>query len=298
MMVDGVTPTRKGAAASFFGGWRGQVPPAVGLLEQAADHRIAGRVERPVPRRIVHLHRRESLVTELTQVVVHSACDLSRNRERCPLGTKTLADRELVLVVGSGGLGSLIERPAQHRRALAGEMTLGSLGVRGVDGDVEPGVPHGVRGRGEPARVSHLGPDGDREQTSDAEVLAQCRAPRLGDAELRQVALIGMSASLRVGLDLQYPLLGLIEVGPRSVGVHQRPPDLPVRLLQARWVPSPTHGAHPAAAEIKPRRCPRGRRRSRGPNWHRPNSARLHAKAAALRGPRSYRHDLQDRLRR
>ena len=44
---------------------------------------------------------------------------------------------------------------------------------------------------------------------------------------------------VQLRLDLQYPVLCLDEVEVRCVGVHRRPPALPVQLLQARWVPSP-----------------------------------------------------------
>ena len=44
---------------------------------------------------------------------------------------------------------------------------------------------------------------------------------------------------VQLGLDPQYPPLGLIEVGPRRASIHQRPPDLPVPASRTRWVPSP-----------------------------------------------------------
>src|ERR1039458_4659344 len=153
MMVDRVIPTRRSCGRIVL--WR---------LTETRSRQQSGCWSRPQiigfvwasrktssPRRRSS-HRREGLVAELAQAMVHPACDLSCNRERRPLSTKALADADVVLVVRSdglgGGLGRLVERPAQHRRALAGEMTLGPLGVRGVDGDVEACVPHGVRGGG------------------------------------------------------------------------------------------------------------------------------------------------------
>jgi hypothetical protein len=44
---------------------------------------------------------------------------------------------------------------------------------------------------------------------------------------------------MQLGLDPQYPPLGLIEVGPRRVGVHRRPPGIPVPQLRTRCPPSP-----------------------------------------------------------
>ena len=105
-------------------------------------------------------------------------------------------------------------------------MTLGSLGVRGVDGDVEACVPHGVRGGGEPACVSHLSPDGNREQASDPEVLAQCRAPRLGEAELRQVAL-DRCERLIEGLDVREARFDRTPSGWAEIGlVKEDPPEV------------------------------------------------------------------------
>src|SRR5439155_6924881 len=45
--------------------------------------------------------------------------------------------------------------------------------------------------------------------------------------------------SVQLRLDVQYPLPGLGKVGPRSPGVHRRPPAVPIRRLRSRWVPSP-----------------------------------------------------------
>src|SRR5215207_7976486 len=47
------------------------------------------------------------------------------------------------------------------------------------------------------------------------------------------------SPLMQLGLDLQYPQLGLIEVGPRRVDVHRRPPGIPVPQLRTRCPPSP-----------------------------------------------------------
>ena len=44
---------------------------------------------------------------------------------------------------------------------------------------------------------------------------------------------------VQLGLDLQYPRLGLIEARPRCVGVHRRPPGIPVPSLRSCCPPSP-----------------------------------------------------------
>jgi hypothetical protein len=44
---------------------------------------------------------------------------------------------------------------------------------------------------------------------------------------------------MQFGLDLQYPRLGFFKRRPRCVGVHRRPPGIPIPALRVRWVPSP-----------------------------------------------------------
>ena len=43
---------------------------------------------------------------------------------------------------------------------------------------------------------------------------------------------------VQLGLDPQYPGLGFFERRPWCVGVHRRPPGMPVPSLRTRWVPS------------------------------------------------------------
>jgi hypothetical protein len=45
--------------------------------------------------------------------------------------------------------------------------------------------------------------------------------------------------SVQLGLDPQYPRLGLFSRRPRCVGIHQRPPGMPAPLLRTRCRPSP-----------------------------------------------------------
>jgi len=44
---------------------------------------------------------------------------------------------------------------------------------------------------------------------------------------------------VQLGLDPQYPRLGLFSRGPRCVGIHQRPPGMPAPLLRTRCRPWP-----------------------------------------------------------
>ena len=45
--------------------------------------------------------------------------------------------------------------------------------------------------------------------------------------------------SVQLGLDPQYPRLGLFSRGPRCVGIHRRPPGMPAPQLRTRCRPSP-----------------------------------------------------------
>src|SRR5262245_56009582 len=47
------------------------------------------------------------------------------------------------------------------------------------------------------------------------------------------------SPTVQLGLDLQYPALRLIQGVLQLVGVHRRPPDIPVRQPLTCWPPSP-----------------------------------------------------------
>jgi hypothetical protein len=60
--------------------------------------------------------------------------------------------------------------------------------------------------------------------------------------------------SVQLGLDPQYPRLRLGEAWPRRVGVHRRPPSLPVRLLLTRCPPSP--GGRLSRPQTTPRAPP------------------------------------------
>src|SRR5579859_4641985 len=47
------------------------------------------------------------------------------------------------------------------------------------------------------------------------------------------------SPLVQLGLDLQYPRFGLSGCRPRCVGIHRRPPDIPIPNLRTRCPPSP-----------------------------------------------------------
>ncbi len=96
--------------------------------------------------------------------------------------------------------------------------------------------------------------------------------------EVEQVAEPTLGAvgrpSVQLGLDSQYPGLGFFERRPWCVGVHRRPPGIPVPSLRTRWVPSPctwlSHARtttdpppHPGAVSRR-RACPSPCRRHEG----------------------------------
>ena len=72
--------------------------------------------------------------------------------------------------------------------------------------------------------------------------------------------------SVQLGLDPQYPRLGLVEARPRRAGIHRRPPGLPVPALPTRCRPSPcdrlsrsrttTAAPSPPSAIGRRRACP------------------------------------------
>lgn len=74
--------------------------------------------------------------------------------------------------------------------------------------------------------------------------------------------------TVQLGLDFQYPAFHHLQHGRRLVGIHQRPPSLPVRRLLTCWSPSPctrlsrartTTGPPPHPVAVSRRRtCPPG----------------------------------------
>jgi hypothetical protein len=67
----------------------------------------------------------------------------------------------------------------------------------------------------------------------------RARSHASGSPRVHAAGLVVASPSVQLGLDLQYPSLGLVEIGPRRVGIHRRPPGLPVPTSRTRWAPSP-----------------------------------------------------------
>jgi hypothetical protein len=102
--------------------------------------------------------------TENAQVAVYLAYvapagpagDLAGLGEHGAGAVPAVFDRGVVAVVSGGGpgvgLAGLLDRPAQHRRALPGQVPRRALAVGGADGDVQPGEPDRLARGGEPAR--------------------------------------------------------------------------------------------------------------------------------------------------
>jgi hypothetical protein len=120
-------------------------------------------------------------------------------------------------------------------------------------------LPH--RGRGEAAsleivsqRRQHRPGSGANGSRCDAVDASRACAPVMPDPvprydeesrvddEVEEIiepaAGIAPRPSMQLRLHPEYPLLGLIEVGPRCAGVHQRPPRSACSL-RTRWTPSP-----------------------------------------------------------
>ncbi len=119
---------------------------------------------------------REGGISQVAQRVIAASGQFAGDREDRQLAVQPLLHRPEVGVVRGGWTpcvdGRLVEGPTQHRRALLGEVALGLLAVRRVDGDVEPGVANGVIGTREAPTVAHLRPDGHRGKRADSVVLA------------------------------------------------------------------------------------------------------------------------------
>jgi hypothetical protein len=62
---------------------------------------------------------------------------------------------------------------------------------------------------------------------------------------------------VQLRLHHKYPVLGLIEVGPRSASVHRRPPRSAL-MLRTRWTPSPCDRLSRPRTTTGPPSHPRG----------------------------------------
>jgi len=82
---------------------------------------------------------------------VRLAGQLAGHRQGGPLAAKALLDLEIGGVVrgtrAGGAHGRLVQRPAQHRGALAGQVAAGALAVRLGDGDVQAGEARPLGGQ-------------------------------------------------------------------------------------------------------------------------------------------------------
>src|SRR3954462_14936040 len=142
-MVDGVFPRD---AVRPLGLWRpstqwwrqrhaGSWPRCIGVTEGRARTRVRS-------------DGLERLVAEFAQGVEAALEQLAREREAGAVAAEALGGLVVVAAVGAagpaGGLGGLEERPAQRRRALAGEVSGGAALIGLVDRDVQSGVADGV----------------------------------------------------------------------------------------------------------------------------------------------------------
>ena len=125
---------------------------------------------------------RERLVAEVFEGVVAAFEEVARDREAGAVVPESLRGLAVVGVVGGAGLtrglGCLVERPAQDRWSLAGEVAGRAAAVGGVHGDVQAAVAHGVPGGGKPAAVAELGEDRDRGH--DPDLVAAHQRPTAG----------------------------------------------------------------------------------------------------------------------
>jgi hypothetical protein len=140
----------------------------------------------------------ERLGTELAQRVEAAPRELAGDRDRgARVGEPAGLERELVGAVGArrpaGCLGRLIERPAQLRRVLPGELAGPGALVGAVHADVEPGAAHRLA-RGRRARhVAELAEDRRGGQLADAAWRISARQPVWRRASWRSACSIGAS---------------------------------------------------------------------------------------------------------
>ncbi len=96
---------------------------------------------------------------------------LARERQAGTVTAEFLGRLEVVLAVGAVReprvLGCLVQRPAQRRRALAGEMPGRAVTVGLVDGDVHAAIANRVTAVLKAPAVAELGDDRDRDQLPD-----------------------------------------------------------------------------------------------------------------------------------
>lgn len=111
------------------------------------------------------------LRADVLKLVMDSAQDPPGDRDTGTLDADALFGREVVGVIGKGyspgGTGCLIERPAQHRRPLAGEVTTGALSVRVLNAYVESDEADRLARTGKATAVPELGEDRHGEDLAD-----------------------------------------------------------------------------------------------------------------------------------
>ena len=114
----------------------------------------------------------QRVLAEFARGVIAAAGELAGYGQGGQPGVAPVPGCCAVAVIRAGGLGRalgcLVQRPAQQRRSLPGQVPGRALAVGGADGDVQPGVPDHVVGAGEPAHVAEPGPDRHRGDRADA----------------------------------------------------------------------------------------------------------------------------------
>ena len=157
MMIDGV-PRGAGvqplslSGPSSVGGAGGSACSGTGCTASGIGGQVASSA--PAWRGVGSGDRRERVVAEGAQAVVAAAGEFAGHRQGRTLLADPAGDLLVVGVIRRGRPGGapagLIQRPAQQRGALSGQVTAGAFTVRGVHRDVQPGVAHGVAGVAEP----------------------------------------------------------------------------------------------------------------------------------------------------
>lgn len=160
MMIDGVPRGARCADAQSFEAVQHVVLAAVPFLERSARHQgSAGRTRRR-PRHVITrpARRRRRRGRVVGGDSVGRVCGRpTARRVACPPGGRPARSRR-DRARSSARRSDQLQTAAQRNIGgpCRGQMTAGTLAVRGVHRDVQPGVTHGVAGVGEPAGVAHL----------------------------------------------------------------------------------------------------------------------------------------------
>src|ERR1700730_5092806 len=205
---------RHNCARSIFGGRRGWGPWRqntcgsrttvhlnVRWLDAHAHRRASG--SRGFPADRWRLGWRHAGLSEVLEDVAGAPAELAGHRQARPVVVDVVPHLEVVGVVGrappGGALGGLEQRPAQHRRSLAGQVATRAPAVGLVDRDVQARAAHRlVRAVKAPA-LPQLRHDRHGREPAHAEELAlQGTAPRLGLGERKALGAEGPQLGVEV----------------------------------------------------------------------------------------------------